>query len=363
MEDLGGRIAVDLAALGWTPALAVAFKPFAREGLQPGRVAVQHKHIYRVYAEAGEFVARVSGKLRHQAEKRRDFPVAGDWVALEPRPGEGRATIHEVLPRKSRFSRRAPGTTTEEQVLAANVDTVFLVMGLDHDYNLRRLERYLAAAGESGASPVVVLTKSDICEDVETKRAEVASLARGVPVHALSPRRGDGLGAIAPYLGPGQTVALLGSSGVGKSTLVNRLLGVDRLRTREVRRGDDRGRHTTSHRELILLPGGGLVLDTPGMRELQLWDAGEGISGAFEEILSLAEACAFADCRHEDEPSCAVRGAVEVGALTLGRVESYRKLQRELRHLNRRQDRWAQITEKRRWRSLTRLTNRHRPRE
>jgi ribosome biogenesis GTPase len=355
--------AVDLAALGWTPALAALFKPFASEGLLPGRVAVQHKHIYRLYAEAGEFVARVSGRLRHEAEKPRDFPVAGDWVALHPRPDEGRATIHHVLPRQSRFSRRAPGPVTEEQVLAANVDTVFLVMGLDHDYNLRRIERYLATARESGASPVVVLTKSDICDDAEAKRAEVESLGSGVPVHALSPRRGDGLEAIALYLKPGRTVALLGSSGVGKSTLINRLLGADRLRTRDVRRGDDHGRHTTTHRELILLPEGGLVLDTPGMRELQLWDADEGVSGTFEEILSLAAECAFADCRHEDEPRCAVRGAVEAGTLSRARVESYRKLQRELRYLSRRQDRWAQIEEKRRWKSITRLANRHKPRE
>jgi ribosome biogenesis GTPase len=353
----------ELAALGWGAPFEQAFAPFAAEGLAPARVAVVHSGLYRLYSEQGELLAEVSGRLRHQASSKRDLPAVGDWVAIRPRPGEARGTIHAVLPRRSLFSRKAAGAETEEQVLAANVDTVFLVTGLDGDYNPRRVERYLVTAWDSGADPVVLLSKSDLCEDASARVAEIEAGAPGVPVHAVSSRRGDGLAALRAYLSPGRTVALLGSSGAGKSTLINALLGEERLRTREVRLADSRGRHTTTWRELIPLPGGGLVIDTPGLRELSLWEVGEGLPATFEDVEALASGCGFKDCRHKAEPRCAVLAAVAGGELPAERLESWRKLQVERRFLELKQDQRAQLEQKRKWRVIHKAARDHKPRE
>jgi ribosome biogenesis GTPase len=258
------------------------------------------------------------------------------------------ASIRAVLPRRTRFSRKAAGEVTDEQVVAANVDFVFLVMGLDADFSVRRLERYLLLSRDSGAHPVVLLTKADLCAELPARMAEVVVATGDVPVLVVNPRSGEGMTRVAPWLAPGRTAAFLGSSGVGKSTLINRLAGIERQRTGDVRETDSKGRHTTTHRELILLAEGGLVIDTPGMRELQLWDAGDAVSEAFDDIEALAGACHFTDCRHAGEPRCAVADAVADGRLASSRLESYRTLQAELVHLGRQQDARLMLEEKRR---------------
>ena len=338
----------DLLHLGWNDRLAAAFAGYAAEGLAPGRVSLEHTHIYRVLAASGEWLARVSGRLRHQAAYRADFPAVGDWVALEPADHGGDARIMAVLPRHTRFSRRAAGDPTEEQVVAANIDTIFLVTGLDGDFNPRRIERYLAVATESGADPVIVLNKADVVNGPEAMGDAVRRLVGGTPVHALSCRVPGGVDVLRQYLGRGRTGALLGSSGVGKSTIVNRLVGHDMLRTQDVRVSDSRGRHTSTARQLVMLPESGVLIDTPGMRELQLWDTGEAMSGAFTDIEALAGACRFRDCRHRQEPGCAVAAAASSGELPAGRLASYLKLQDEQAHQARQMDQRARIDEKRR---------------
>lgn len=340
----------DLASLGWNARLAEAFLPHGEAGRAPARVSLEHTHIYRVLGEGGEWLARVSGRLRHRAATRADYPAVGDWVAVDPPAADGPARIRAVLPRASRFSRRAAGDRTEEQVVAANVDTVFLVGGLDRDFNPRRIERYLLVAAESGAAPVIVLNKADLVPDPQVHVEEVRRLAPDIPVHAVSCRMPGSLEVLRAYLGPGQTGALLGSSGVGKSTIVNRLVGYDLLATRDVRVADSRGRHTTTSRQLVLLPEHGILIDTPGMRELQLWDTGEAVSGTFGDIAALAEGCRFRDCRHQSEPGCAVRAAVERGDLPAYRLDSYAKLLAEQEHQERQQDQRGRIEEKRRGR-------------
>ena len=342
---------IDLHALGWTPAFAEAFEPHEREGFVPARVVAQHRGEYDVVSERGELRAEVTGRLLHEAAATAELPVVGDWVALAPRPGERTATIQAVMPRRTKFSRKVAWQAAEEQVLCANVDTVFIVSSLNEDYNLRRLERYLTLAWESGAQPVIVLTKTDLSEEVETLVAEVASIAFGVPVLAISNKTGVGLDDVRAHIRPGETVALLGSSGVGKSTLVNTLAGEELLRVQEIRE-DGRGRHTTTHRQLIVLPGGGLVVDTPGMRELQLWEAEEGLHDAFEDVEAVATGCRFSDCAHKSEPGCAVQAALADGRLAPERWESYLKLEAELEHLTRKLDKRAQAEYKRRWRAL-----------
>jgi len=324
---------LDLESLGWDASFVDAFDPHKQEGLAPARVAVEHRSEYVIYTEHGELRAELAGRLRHGDE----HPAVGDWVAVALRPSEGRATIHAVLPRRSAFTRKVAWAETKPQVVAANVDVVFVVCGLDANYNVRRIERYLTLAWESGAQPVVLLTKADLCDDVDPRVFEVESIAFGVPVHAVSAPHGDGLETVRSYVPAGRTAALLGSSGVGKSTLVNALVGEELLATQGLR-DDGRGRHTTSHRQLVPLPEGGLVLDTPGMRELQLWDADEGMQAAFADVDALAAQCRFADCAHREEPGCAVRAALAGGTLDVERFESWGKLQRELERLARKQD-------------------------
>jgi len=355
--------AIPLERFGWSPVFAERFLPFVAEGLQAGRVARDHQHIYRVYTSRGEVLARVAGRLRHQAAGNAEYPAVGDWVALKPVDRERRAVIQAIVPRTTCVTRKVAGDTTAAQVVAANIDTIFLTQGLDGDYNLRRLERYLMLAHESGASPVVVLNKSDLCDDLAARVIEVQQVAPGVPVHVTSATRQEGFEAIAEYLQPGRTVALLGSSGVGKSTLINRLLGADLLPTREVRAADSRGRHTTTNRELILLPSGALVVDTPGLRELQLWEVAGSIEGAFPEIEALAAGCHFRDCRHDTEPRCAVRTAASDGRLAPGRLENYLKLRRESDYLAERQDQAAQAARKQRWRIIHKAARNFTPRE
>jgi ribosome biogenesis GTPase len=341
----------DLERLGWDDRLSDEFAVHREAGLVPGRVAVQHRGAWDVLTEAAELRCDLPGRLSHEAASAAELPAVGDWVAVDARPEEGTGTIRAVLPRRTKFSRKTAWQAAEEQVLAANVDVVFIVSSLNDELNLRRLERYLILGWESGARPVIVLTKADLADDVDGLVAEVESISYGVPVYPISSKTGEGLDAVRAELAPGVTAALLGSSGVGKSTLVNALLGEERLETREIR-DDGRGRHTTTRRQLVLLPGGGLVIDTPGMRELQLWVADEGLEEAFEDVAELTAQCRFSDCAHESEPGCAIQAALADGTLAPERWESYRKLQRELEHLERRLDKRAQAEERRRWRSI-----------
>ena len=346
----------ELAALGWSPSRAEEFVPYAAAGCVPARVASQHRGGYVVYGEAGDRPAEVSGQLRHASLGPADLPAVGDWVAIRDAEDAAAATIHSVLPRQTAFSRKAAGGGVE-QVVAANVDVVFLVGAFGADLNVRRLERYLAAGWESGADPVIVLNKSDLADDLAGATAEVEAIAFGVPVHAVSAAEGTGLDGLARHLEGNRTAALLGSSGVGKSSLVNRLLGSERQDVAALR-ADGRGRHTTTYRELIPLPGGGLLLDTPGMRELGLWDAGDGVDQTFADVAELAATCRFSDCAHEGEPGCAVLAAVEAGRLPAERLESYRKLLRELQHLDVKGDPRALAEARKRRRSFARSLRR-----
>jgi len=343
---------LSLESYGWSEFFARSFASFVDEGYSAGRVAVQHKTQYELYTEYGELSAETTGKMQYDARSKKELPVVGDWVVIRAREQESKATIYDILPRKSKFSRKAAGAKTEEQIVAANVDAVFLVTGLDGNFNLRRLERYLVVAWESGADPVIVLNKADLCDDIGQKVREVESVALGVPIVVVSAINDRGLDQVLAHIKLGTTGALLGSSGVGKSTIINHLLGRELLRTQEVRATDDRGRQTTTRRELIVLPSGGLLMDTPGMRELQLWGGDEGILDAFQDIAELAQQCPFRDCQHGPEPDCAVQQALEDGTLDAARFASYQKLQREIAYFKRREDKPADVIEKERWKKI-----------
>jgi ribosome biogenesis GTPase len=335
-----------LETLGWDADWASAFEQLEEDNLVPARVAAQHRGSYVLWSDEGELHARAAGRMFHAHEVGAPLPAVGDWVAVsQPSAGE-RATISGILWRRSAFTRKQAGRGSTDQVLAANVDTAFLLAGLDDDFSLRRLERYIATAWDSGAEPVVVLTKTDLCADVAEAVLAVESVAIAVPVHPVSNVTGDGLDALAGHLRPGCTVVLLGSSGVGKSTLLNRLAGTKLMRTAELA-ADGTGRHTTTHRELVRLPSGALVIDTPGLRELQFWEG--DLSAAFEDIDALATECRFRDCAHLREPGCAVLGAVDDGRLELDRLRSWRKFQRELESIAARSDRRLRIARKKRW--------------
>ena len=335
------------------------------------RVVAVHKETSIVRGPDGiDRPAVVSGRFRFEALAPSDYPAVGDWVTVADRQAAGdvaaeRAIITAVLPRRSAFvrsaadaSRRSAGNLVDEQVLAANVDVAFLVAGLDHDFNIRRLERYLAVAWSSGTRPVVVLNKADVAIELDQRLLEVESIAPAVPIVVLSALTGDHVADLAPYLAPDQTAVVLGSSGVGKSTLVNVLLGERRQATATVREDDSRGRHTTTHRELFALPTGAFLIDTPGIRALEIAGADEGVEAAFDDIAEIAAACRFSDCHHQGEPGCAVRTAIEGGRLTAERFASHQKLERELAHAERKGDPRAAAEERRRWKTIHKQVSR-----
>jgi len=319
----------------------------------PARVVAQQRKFWRVAGDFGECWAEASGELRLAAAES-DWPAVGDWVVMELHGADSTAVIQEVLPRRNKFVRKSPGKKIEEQVIAANVDTALLVSGLDGDFNPRRVERYLAQCWESGARPVIVLNKADACEEARGKAAEMERVAIGTSVCVVSARTGEGFAELEEFLKPGHTLVLLGSSGVGKSTIANRLLEETVQEVRPVRESDSKGRHTTTTRELFILPGGALLMDTPGLREMQLWDAENGVAQAFADIDSLAAQCRFGDCRHEAEPGCAILAALSAGTLDPGRVENRRKLLREQEFLQRKIDPEARQEQKELWKQIHR---------
>lgn len=345
---------MELQQLGWSPSLETQFEPFRAHRFIPARVAEEHRERYIIFCERGELTAEVSGKLRFDVVTRLDFPAVGDWVVVQP-ADDSLGIIHGLLPRSTLFVRKVAGETTEAQPVAANVDYALIVTDADRDFSLRRIERYLTLVYESGAAPVIVLNKADLCDRIEKLVAQMQSVALGVPICPMSAATGSGLDRLAPFVGAGRTSALIGSSGVGKSTLINRLLGSERLKTTEVNEFDGRGRHTTTYRQLLQLPTGGLVIDTPGMREIQLWADEASLESSFEDIAGIAAQCRFADCSHDTEPGCAVREALENGTIAADRWESYLKLQRELRHLERKQNLRAALDEKAKWKKIHKL--------
>lgn len=347
-----------LRAWGWDHGREVDRAGAESDDTVPARVISQHRGFYRIVTADGDMLAVAPGRMLHRASGRRDLPAVGDWVLARPET-DGPATIVAILPRRTEFVRRKAGTESQEQVVAANVDVVFLVSSLNQELNPRRIERYLVATRESGAEPVIVLTKSDLVQDAGSLAAEVRAVAGGADVVVLSNVSGEGIEAIRAHLRPGRTIALLGSSGVGKSTLVNTLAGQELLRTQEIRELDGKGRHTTTHREIYRLACGALLLDTPGMRELGITEAGEGLAETFEELDELVESCRFRDCAHESEPGCAVRAALEAGELTEERWASYIKLRREAAYERRRTDVGAALAEKRRWKQIHKSMREH----
>jgi ribosome biogenesis GTPase / thiamine phosphate phosphatase len=343
-----------LTTIGATDAVFEAFQPYEARGLLLGRVSVVHSDRYRLYTARGEMHAEAIGALLYRTE-RPDWPAVGDWVAVEavaPDEAPLQAMIHAVLPRRTMFSRRAAGDREQEQVIAANIDLALIVCGLDQDFSVRRIERYLTLAHASGVEAAIVLNKSDVCADLGARLDEAGRVAAGAPVVAITARAAEGIEPVRRLVGPGVTIALLGSSGVGKSTLVNQLLGVERQLVREVRESDSRGRHTTTYRELLPLPQGGALIDTPGMRELQLWADQDSLDSAFAEIAALAAECRFRDCSHVVEEGCAVQAAIEAGDLDASRWESYRKLRGEIAWHARQTDVQAAQAQKKKWKAI-----------
>ena len=337
---------------GWDERWAAAFAAAPGRELLPARVFLEQRGLFGVVTAEGERSARVLGSLRHKTRDQADLPAVGDWIGVERIPDEKTMLVRHVLKRRTKLSRKAAGEALEEQVIAANLDAVFVITALNQDFSARRLERFMAVCRESEATPVILLNKLDTCADPAPYLAEANAVAAGAPVVALSAISGAGTDVLGEWIKPGRTIGFVGSSGVGKSTLVNRLLGTNNIRTFATRASDERGRHTTTHRQMFLLPGGGILLDTPGMREMQFWDADQGLAKAFDEIDALASACRFRNCGHDSEPGCAVKAGVETGAVTQARLESWRKLKAELKARTARLDPAKTAAEKRRVRAV-----------
>lgn len=335
-----------LSSLGWSSFFEEEWQKINEEGTLPARVIEEQKGYYRVSIESGDLWAELSGKWHHGPKNSGALPAVGDWVKIKPRPSEGRATVVSVLPRQSKFSRKVAGEVAKEQVVACNMDFAFLVTSLNEELNLRRIERYLTLIGESGATPVVLLTKADLCVDVPREITLVEGIAPNVKVRALSSKTNEGLKIFEETLTQGKTGVLLGSSGVGKSTLINWLVGKALQATGEIRKEDGKGRHTTTARRLIRLPSGGMLIDTPGMRELQVWEGEDGLTNAFEDIHDLSAKCRFTDCKHSSEPSCAIQDALKNGTLDRDRFKNYLKLLREVELQAQKSDKAAKSAEK-----------------
>ena len=343
---------MDLRSLGWDEKFADAAKVASVEW-EPARVALVFRGGYEVWCKGGEYLAQVSGKFRHHTASKADYPATGDFVLVESFPDEGKAMIHSVLPRRTKISRTMAGRTTEEQVLAANVDVVFIAISCAAALRCRTVERYLTVVRDSGARPVLLLTKTDLCEDIPGALEEAHGVAADAPVIPVCSISGMGLEEVRGFVEKGRTVVVLGPSGVGKSTLINALYGEDVLPTIPVREDDQKGRHTTTEREMIRLPKGGLIIDTPGLRELQLWEGEEGLADAFPEISELAASCRFTNCRHETEPGCAVLNALKNGTLIEERLHGFRKLKREVVQFEAKHDVRLQAEQKRKSKQLT----------
>jgi ribosome biogenesis GTPase / thiamine phosphate phosphatase len=324
--------------LGWDAYFEALWSEGVRDGCVPARVVSQQRGLWRVVGDFEECWAEPSGKFRKESETGGDWPAVGDWVSAEVRPEKQSALIQGVLTRRSRFVRKVAGKQIAEQVIVANIDVALVVAALDGDFNVRRIERYLAQCWESGARPAIVLNKADASAESRELAAEIEGIVRGAPIFLVSAKTGEGLDALEASFRKGQTIVLLGSSGVGKSTLVNRLLQEERQTTHAVRESDSRGRHTTTSRELFVMPSGAMIIDTPGLRELQLWNAAEGLTQTFADVDELAAQCRFTDCQHQQEPGCAVQAAVSASTLDANRLESWRKLQREQEFLARKVD-------------------------
>lgn len=322
------------------------------EKLSVGRISAEYKENYKLFSELGGLNAIISGKFRNDCTSREDFPAVGDWVLFDYIKNGDKAIIQKVLPRKSKFSRKVAGKETQEQVIASNVDFAFIVCALTYDFNLRRIERYLSLIWSSGANPVVVLTKTDLCSDVQAKILEVESIAFGVDIHAVSNISTEGIEVLQKYFADNKTVVLLGSSGVGKSSLINNLTKEEIMKVNVLRNSIDKGRHTTTHKQMVLLANGGVIIDTPGIRELQLWDAEDGISKTFNDIEKLAKSCKFSNCKHTNEPDCAVQKAINDGLLDESRLESYLKVQKEQEYLINRQAQSAAKVERDKWKAI-----------
>tara|TARA_B100001123_G_scaffold163941_1_gene188894 strand:+ start:68658 stop:69743 length:1086 start_codon:yes stop_codon:yes gene_type:complete len=335
---------IELSDLGWNVFFEKHFKDNQIVDCVPGRISIEHNNFYRVFTSDGEFLAELSGGLRHDANGSQDLPAVGDWVAIKINDNQT-GTIKAVLPRKNNFSRKAAGNPTERQIIVANIDTVFLVSGLDGDFNLRRLERYLVAAAQSSVTPVIILNKSDLCKSLDETLLAVQSIALDVNVHTTSCLKDMGIDPLKSYLNKGKTVAFLGSSGVGKSTIINRLLGFNKQATQQVRKRDQKGRHTTVSRQLLIRSQGGLIIDTPGMRELKLWDTTDALEETFSDINSLQSNCRFRDCQHDSEPGCAVQEAVKTGRLLSDRLHHYHRLEKERAALEKKREEQKQAIE------------------